>query len=196
MNINNPQEKLNELTESIITDIMCMTQLNPHFQATVYIAEEGDYPIYTRYVVQNFLYNKNHHPFCEGISQQTNELRSICLFEINNECLINIHMTLSNRLNQMPFSFTEYTFEDILGDVMILKKEKLYYLFTINGTKYFEPVKEGEIIYSLPLATYKSYTIKFQRNCVEGFCVFKGNKHLESFWHYNAALQFIRQFVD
>lgn len=196
MNIQNPTEESTQLIERLITDIMCILQLYPDFNANVYVHELGDYMVYTRYSVRKFQYNHNFYPTCYGTNTSTGEIRPISVKEISIESLLDIHKALTAQLRELPKPYTQYSFETILGDVMFLSKDqKLYYLFTANTILHFEAVKEGTILYTPPLATTKNYSIKFQRNCTDGFCIFCGIKHLESFWSYRAALQYMYQFT-
>lgn len=197
MNIQNPQDELKLLSQRLITDIMRIVPLHPNFQATVYIEEVGDFPVYTRYQVQNLQFNEDIYPCCTGFNPITGEMRQIFLSEINTEWLIDIYNALLSLPVHLPLYSEPYTFADTHGDVVFLQspKNKLSYFFKVNGVKYHRSVKEGTITYSEPLAACKNYSIKFEYNCTSGFCVFNREQCLETFWDYQKALQFMHQLT-
>lgn len=176
---------------------MRIVPLHPNFQATVYIEEVGEFPVYTRYQVQNVQFSEDIYPYCTGSNLITGEMRHIFLSEINTEWLIDIYNTLLSLPVNLPISSEPYTIADIHGDVVILQspKNKLSYFFKVNGVKHLESVKEGTITYSEPLAARKNCSIKFEYNCTSGFCVFNREQCVETFWDYQKALQLMHQLT-
>lgn len=196
MNIENPQNQLKDLTERLITDIMCLVQLYPDFQETVYVEEVGDYPVYSRYLARKFRYSQERFPICEGMNPITYEYRQINLQEINIDWLVYVHDKLTSQLSTLPTRLKQYQFHCTQEDVIFLKKEEeLYYYFIVNDRVYFNRVKEGNIKHTRPLVSTSNYSIKFECNATEGFCVFRGKDCLESFWSLRKALQYMAEIA-